>query len=345
VQTQETKKLFAAFPKNTLFFVGGVVRDFLLQKPCVDIDLATPFEPLEVVELLDKHNIFAIPTGLIYGTITASINGRQYQITSFRKDIKTDGRYAEVEFGGTMLEDSIRRDFTINAMYMDEGGKVYDFHDGQKDLLAKKIRFIGLAEARIKEDYLRILRLFRFDASYGSGILPQDLELCYKLADGLKFVSKERQTSELLKILTTGKNIFAAGFVLGGKVSLDKVYTSNPIAILAAIHLKDGVKTDLALSNKQQLELDELIKIYNNHQSDNHILYHYGNARFIDLLFLQKTLKEVDITNRLEYANNFIKKPLPITGDDLLKRGLKGKEVGDELTRLTELWIANNFSL
>ena len=184
-------------------YVGGAVRDTLLGLAVKDIDMATPLEPPVVIERLTAAGIRSVPTGLAHGTVTALTAGGPVEITTLRRDVSTDGRHATVAFSQSWQEDAARRDFTINALYADPHDlSVHDYFGGLDDLAARRLRFIGEAEARIREDYLRILRYFRFQARFGS--LPADPAAeaaCARLAHGLKGLSRERIASELLLLL------------------------------------------------------------------------------------------------------------------------------------------------
>lgn len=184
-------------------YVGGAVRDTLLGLAVKDIDMATPLEPQTVIARLTAAGIRSVPTGLAHGTVTAVLASGPVEITTLRRDVSTDGRHATVAFSQEWAEDAARRDFTINALYADpQGLTVHDYFGGLADLAARRLRFIGDPEQRIREDYLRILRYFRFQARFGS--LPADVAAeaaCSALAPGLKGLSRERIASELLMLL------------------------------------------------------------------------------------------------------------------------------------------------
>ena len=210
LQLPEVEKVFKAFGENSIFLVGGCVRDTLMKKSVTDIDFATPCEPLEVIEILNKSEINYIDIGIKFGTVTAIIDDKKYEITSFRKDISTDGRHAEVEFSKEMEADAARRDFTINALYVDKDCKIYDFYNGQEDLENTILRFIGDPQARIKEDYLRIMRFFRFLASNTAQSFEDDLLTILKTeAPNLSIISKERLWDEFTEILKSENPITA----------------------------------------------------------------------------------------------------------------------------------------
>ncbi len=183
--------------------VGGCVRDSLLNREVKDVDIATTLEPNTVIEILNRNNIRYVPTGIEHGTITAIINSKTYEITTLRRDVSTDGRRADVVFTLDWYKDAQRRDFTCNALYCDIDGNVYDvLGTGIEDTLAHRIVFVGNPETRIKEDYLRILRFFRINATIGRGDFdPRGLEACKALKDGIQNISPERIWSEMKRIL------------------------------------------------------------------------------------------------------------------------------------------------
>ncbi|TNK94464.1 poly(A) polymerase [Wolbachia endosymbiont of Leptopilina clavipes] len=182
--------------------VGGCVRDSILQRDIHDIDLATNLLPNQAVKALKLRNIKTIPTGLKHGTITAILNKRSFEITTLRHDVKCNGRHAKVEFTNDWQADASRRDFTFNALYADKYGHIYDYFGGIQDLKARKLNFIGNAEDRIKEDYLRILRAFRFHAKICIGDLSDEiLDVCKKHSHMIQNLSGERIREEIFKLL------------------------------------------------------------------------------------------------------------------------------------------------
>ncbi len=195
--------LIAALGPGKARYVGGAVRDALLGLAVKDIDIATLLEPPEVIALTTAAAIRTIPTGIAHGTVTAVLPGGPVEITTLRRDLTTDGRHATVSFATAWRDDAARRDFTINALYADPAsGEISDFFGGLDDLAARRVRFIGDARARIREDHLRILRYFRFQARFGS--LPADGEAeaaCAELAATLKGLSRERIAMELFNLL------------------------------------------------------------------------------------------------------------------------------------------------
>ncbi|UNE53750.1 CCA tRNA nucleotidyltransferase [Bartonella machadoae] len=182
--------------------VGGAVRNQLLGQPISDIDIATTCLPQQVIMRVEEAGFKAIPTGIAFGTVTVVSPSCCYEITTLRSDIETDGRHAKVAFGRDWKKDARRRDFTINALYCDAEGHLYDDVGGLNDIASRTVRFIGIAENRIREDYLRILRFFRFFAWYGAGRPDvQGLKACVGLKDGLQKLSSERIWGEMKKLL------------------------------------------------------------------------------------------------------------------------------------------------
>ena len=208
-KSKEIKKLFKVIEKGkekktqVAMFVGGCVRKFLNNEAIDDIDIATIFSPEELKEKFKNTEFKTIDTGLEHGSITITINSNKFEITTLRKDIETDGRHAEVEYTDDWQQDSSRRDFTINSIYMDSKGKLFDPQNGINDLKEKKIKFIGESSKRIEEDYLRIIRFIRFSIHYNSTVSDSDIIKAVKInLNGVKHLSKERILNELYKIFS-----------------------------------------------------------------------------------------------------------------------------------------------
>ena len=185
-------------------FVGGCVRNALLAMPVADVDIATDARPEAVTALAEQAGFKVVPTGIDHGTVTVIAEGIPHEVTTFRRDVATDGRRAVVAFATRIEDDAMRRDFTMNALYAEADGRVIDPLGGLPDLIARRMRFVGTAEARIAEDYLRILRFFRFHAWYGDpdqGIDPEGLAACATLSAGLETLSAERVGAEMRKLL------------------------------------------------------------------------------------------------------------------------------------------------
>jgi len=203
-------QIFSALGQDNVRFVGGCVRDAWLNKSSSDIDLATIHHPDKVMELLQRAGVRSIPTGIDHGTITAVCDGDVFEITTLRQDVSCDGRHADVVFTDDWKQDAARRDFTINALSMSLDGKIYDYFSGIEDLEKGKVRFVGDANQRIEEDYLRILRLFRFQAWYGiSEISETQLTACQKHARKITKISRERIAIEMRKLCSAPNPSYA----------------------------------------------------------------------------------------------------------------------------------------
>ena len=201
---REVKILFKIFDSQ-IRLVGGCVRDLLMNKKVNDFDFACKLLPQEIVEILHKNKVKFAPTGIKFGTITAVLNGKNFEITTLRKDEEENGRHCKPEFINDYFLDAARRDFTINALYLDSAGLVYDYFNGISDLKKQKVRFIGDANKRISEDYLRILRFFRFSCEYGKSLDIKGLAACVAQKENLKKLSRERIRNEFLKIIFSKK--------------------------------------------------------------------------------------------------------------------------------------------
>jgi poly(A) polymerase len=185
-------------------YVGGSVRDALLERETQDVDIAVTLPPNAILTLLEQAGIRALTTGITHGTVTAVVEGKPYEITTLRRDTACDGRHASVAFTDSWREDAARRDFTMNALYADSEGRLYDYFGGWEDAKAGRVRFIGEAAQRITEDYLRILRFFRFYAGYGKGAPDVEaLAACNAHRDGIARLSGERIHKEMFRLLAT----------------------------------------------------------------------------------------------------------------------------------------------
>ncbi len=182
--------------------IGGAVRNVLIGEPVSDVDFATTLAPEEVTARVKAAGLKAVPTGLAHGTVTVVVGKRGHEVTTLRRDVETDGRHAVVAFTDSFEEDALRRDFTINQLSLSTDGALHDYAGGLDDLKARRVRFIGDPERRIREDYLRILRFFRFSARYGEGPFDEEgLSACAALAEGMAILSRERVWAELAKLL------------------------------------------------------------------------------------------------------------------------------------------------
>jgi poly(A) polymerase len=364
-------------------FVGGSVRNALMGEPMSDIDIATVETPEKAQALLEAKGIKVVPTGIAHGTITAVMPSRHYEITTLRVDVATDGRHADVAFTGDWLEDARRRDFTINALYADADGTVHDpLGTGMADLEARRVRFIGDASARITEDYLRVLRFFRFHAWYGVGELDADgLKACADARNGLTQLSGERVRDELLKIAAADKaglafrQMAAAGIlpiVMPEASRLDRfeqlvdieanqLFTSDPLLRLGSMCDLDKVgveelATRLRFSNRDRARLvamqTDLTKIvaYLSIREVRKALYVIGAQCFKDRVMLGWAGDRPGHNNfqwraMLAMADSWQKPEFPLTGQMIKAAGVpEGPDIGRISREVEEWWIDSDFT-
>lgn len=354
--------------------VGGTVRDYLAGEPLGDLDIATPLQPETVMQRLTDAGIRAIPTGIDHGTVTAISDHLPIEITTLRRDVSTDGRRATVAFSEDWREDASRRDFTINALSVDPEGRLYDYFDGLRDLEAGEIRFIGTAGERIREDYLRILRFFRFHARFGKGDPPTDgLAACRLHAARLAGLSGERIRQELLKLLETGNPVSAVAAMseigvfqvlfdcdaapdrMDRLIGLEREYGQPPDALrrLASL-LPAGVGasvTERLRASRQ--ERDRLVGLLDvapplgdpARASDRtRTLYRLGPDRTSDLALLHAAEAPGDgaVGLWIAAARKWTRPTLPVCGDDVLGLGTpRGRKVGELLAQVEDWWLEN----
>ena len=365
-------------------FVGGCVRKSISGENIEDIDLATILEPNEVKKRLGKKDIKVIETGISYGTVTAILNNKKFEITTLRKDVSTDGRHANVEFTSSWEEDASRRDFTINAIYVDIEGRIFDPLNGISDLQNGIIKFIGSPKERIQEDYLRILRYFRFFAQYSKTGHDMDaIQSIRRCINGLNKISNERIFTELKKILSL-KNInslfinnkskqiilnifpqFKYHERLTNIAKLDQSLRNkyNYDLILAVLILDQSNNYEFfcykyKISNKIKNKFKNISKNLENlknkkfylEENIKKLIYFTDKDAVKDLLLfaicVNNEVKVSSIVKLLDYANTCKIPKFPISGDYLKKHGYEtGRELGKKLKSLEEKWIQNHFIL
>jgi poly(A) polymerase len=352
--------------------VGGAVRDSLLGLPVADVDLATPLLPDEVTRRLERHAIKAVPTGLDHGTITAVSNGQNFEITTLRRDVSTDGRRATVAFSTDWREDAARRDFTINALYADpETGEIFDYFGGLADLKVGTVRFIGDADTRIAEDHLRILRFFRFHARFGRAA-PDTAAIaaCAKSASSLMALSRERINDELSKLLALPEpltsvelmqqhGIFAAflpevigdaGPSLARLLQREQLVKAQPKfgrrmnAILPAVsEIVEKVAARLKMSNRQRQEL--MVRASQSLDDDGNakpLAYRIGIEIARDICLLRGSNEQWQSAYRA--LDDWAIPTFPIGGGQLIERGLNaGPDVAKCLQKVEAVWISEGF--
>ena len=381
---RRVRRLLAALQSRgrTVRFVGGCVRDAILAREVGDIDLATPDRPETVGELLNAAGIAVLPTGLEHGTVTAVVDGARYEITTLRRDVETDGRHARVAFTGDWAADAARRDLTINALYCDPDGTLHDPVGGVADLEAGRIRFVGDAEARIREDYLRILRYFRFLAWYGrTPPQAEALAACARLAPGMARLSGERIAAEMLRLLAAPAAASATGLMaehgvlaalapeLGGIERLralcafeEAAGEADPLRRLSAL-IVGGGDAARAVAHRFRLSRAQRRRLETNARGSGLVSramapravrvahYRLGRRAATDLLllaFAEGGDVERDgarLAGQLAMLAEREAPALPLDGRDLQRAlGLEaGPEVGRMLAVLEDWWIAGDF--
>jgi len=379
------KKIFTSIenysPEAEVRYVGGCVRKILNQEIVDDIDLATNLDPNHVKEALTQNKIKFYETGIEHGTITAIVENEKYEITSLRSDISTDGRHAKVKFTKDWLKDAERRDFTINAIYSDLNGNLFDPFDGANDLKNGRIVFVGDAEKRIKEDYLRVLRYIRFFIQYSKENHDQKIiKYIKKNLNGVSKLSPDRLLSEFKKIFSSCdlekfcadnfsyeiiKLIFPQfkGLVYFKNLnhqSSEKLYKLDFIFVLSLLIIDDTDNTEyfiykFNISKKDQKRILNIKNFYLNKNKINSknlwvILYRYGKESLNDILnYKIYTSKKIDknLIKHLEFFQDKEVPVFPVKGEDLIQKFNipEGKKIGDNLKLIEDVWLENNFKI
>jgi poly(A) polymerase len=347
-------------------YVGGAVRDELLEIRVSDVDLATRLRPNEVVERLEAARIKAVPTGIEHGTITAVSDGQPVEVTTLRRDVETDGRRATVDFTDDWMADAARRDFTINALSADPlTGELFDYFGGLEDLEARRVRFIGDPLQRIAEDHLRILRFFRFHARFGRGDPdPAALEACRARSNDLMALSRERIADELLKLLDVADPLPTVAVMLKHGIlrpvlpeigterllRLEALVASeteagiepDPLRRLAALlpadpAVADDIATRLKLSNKARKRL-ACAAVEDLSSSPRALAYRVGKDCGIDRLLLAGKTADAREISGWEVPR------LPVSGGALIEKGLgQGPIVARTLRAIENVWVERGF--
>tara|TARA_Y100000996_G_C22511477_1_gene638569 strand:+ start:39 stop:1313 length:1275 start_codon:yes stop_codon:yes gene_type:complete len=370
--------------ESEIRYVGGCLRKIINKEKVDDIDLATNLEPKKICEALKKNNIDYYESGIEHGTITALLDKHKFEITSLRRDIFTDGRHAKVEFSSNWKDDASRRDFTINCIYCDQNGNLFDPYNGKKDLENGVIKFIGDSDKRIKEDYLRILRYIRFFLIYSKK--AHDLNLVKKLKiniDGIKKLSKERLLDELKKIikfdllrkLQKDKLSFELvslifpelkkiNFLSKIDQNINDILKKNDFIFLVSLMIIDGTDNPDYFLYKFNISKNDQarIKVIDNFYKEtinsktftenniNKVFYYKGKDSVIDILNygLITFKKKTNIINELKklYENKTIP-TMPVNAEMLMSKYdiPKGKQIGLKLRLIEEEWVNNGFKI
>ncbi|WP_298259168.1 CCA tRNA nucleotidyltransferase [uncultured Litoreibacter sp.] len=346
------------------FFVGGCVRNALLGVPVSDIDITSAAPPDIVTATATSAGLKVIPTGIEHGTVTVMSGGIAHEITTFRRDVETNGRHAEVAFSTSLTEDATRRDFTMNALYADRTGKVTDPVGGLQDLEARRLRFIGDPDARISEDYLRILRFFRFHAWYGDAAQGLDMEAlaaCASAAEGLDDLSAERIGAEMLKLLRAPDPSQAIAAMAQAGILLRVMPGADAKALPILVHLEnghlpdaarrvaclggDGLKDRWRLSKRDAARVDLLRDLIGADCSIAEVAYRQGEAVAWDVALLRGALFEQPIPpSTAATIKTAIAAEFPLSATDLMPQ-LQGQALGTKLKECEARWIASGFTL
>ncbi len=362
-------------------FVGGAVRDALLGKEVADIDIATPLLPDDVTARLKSAGLGAVPTGIEHGTVTAVSNGKPFEVTTLRRDVVTDGRHAVVAFTTDWAQDAQRRDFTMNALYADAQGEIFDTVGGVEDLKAGRVRFVGDARARIREDYLRILRLFRFHAWYGKGEMDSDaLHAAAAEKGGLTQLAGERVAKEMLRLLEADdpapvlRQMAASGILADmltgnlnvarlerlARIDAEAFFKPDAILRLAALLPSEAAEARAVakawrLSNADTDRLADIagarekIVSYLSVKEVRKLLYRLDARRFKDRVFLKwaQDPKESNAINwrmLLAVADAWERPRFPLGGGEVMLAGVpEGPLIGRILAEVEEWWIDADF--
>lgn len=361
--------------------VGGAVRNALLGEPHGDVDIATTALPDEVIRRVEAAGFKAVPTGVEHGTVTVVAAGRPFEVTTLREDVETFGRHAKVVFGRDWKRDAARRDFTINALSLSRDGTVHDYVGGLADIEARRVRFIGDAARRIAEDYLRILRFFRFHAAYGEGSPdPQGLAACIEARAGLEQLSRERVRMEILKLLVAKHAVPTLALmtetglleqVLGGvpllascanmvKLEAALALAADPVRRFGALAVSviedaERLRDRLRLTNAEYERLASMADgwwqvsaSWSEHDA-RVLLYRLGSTRFTDRVLLAWTRAPEGAQDRSWHRlatlpARWSAPVFPLKVADFMARGVpKGPRLGAALAAAEEAWIAADF--
>jgi poly(A) polymerase len=345
------------------YFVGGCVRNALLNAPVADIDITSAATPDAVSSAAKDAGLKVIPTGIDHGTVTVISGGIPHEITTYRRDIETDGRHAEVAFSSSMKEDAARRDFTINALYADRHGVVSDPMGGLPDLEARRFKFIGDADARIAEDYLRILRFFRFHAWYGDPALGLDVDAlaaCAAGADGLEGLSAERVGAEMKKLLRAPDPAPAVATMAQSGILARVMTGADTKALPILVHLEADREPNLArrvtclggqnlkeqwrLSNSEASEIDLLRDLIGASAGLAEVAYRHGAGTAWDAALLRGALfeqpLEVGTDAKIDAG---VQAVFPVKAADLMPK-FEGPALGARLKELETRWIDEGFT-
>ncbi|NJS37845.1 MAG: CCA tRNA nucleotidyltransferase [Rhodobacteraceae bacterium] len=345
-------------------FVGGCVRNALLGEPVADVDLATDATPKNVTNIAEQAGFKVIPTGFDHGTVTVIAAGKPHEVTTFRRDVETDGRRAVVAFSTNIAEDAARRDFTMNALYADRNGTVRDPLNGLPDLQARHVRFVGDPETRIREDYLRILRFFRFHACYGNaaeGLDPEALAACAAFSAGLETISKERIGAEMRKLLSAPDPAPALASMAAAGVLAQILPGADPRTLAALVYLEGATSnralrrlavlggedpaTALRLSRSEARDLAQLRDAIGSMHSPAALGWQLGANLGADAILARAaTLGTLPPQDWQAQVARGAAATFPVSATDLMP-ALQGEALGTRIKALEAQWLASNLTL
>ncbi|SPH23580.1 CCA-adding enzyme [Defluviimonas aquaemixtae] len=346
------------------YLVGGCVRNDLIGQPVADIDIATDARPERVLQLAERAGIRAVPTGVDHGTVTLVAEGEPHEVTTFRRDVETDGRRAKVVFSTDIAEDAARRDFTMNALYADAGGEVVDPLGGLADLTARRVRFVGDADARIREDFLRILRFFRFHAWYGdpeAGMDADALAACASNADGIETLSRERIGHEMRRLLGAPDPAPAVAAMQALGILARLLPGAEGRALAPLIALEAGMAPDwvrrlavlggqgrcdaLRLSRDEARRLDLLSEAIGSTAAPAELAYHHGPEIARDALLSRAAVLGTALPEDWSReVGRGASARFPVSAADLMPE-YSGPALGARLKELEARWVASGFRL
>ena len=344
--------------------VGGCVRNGLLGMAIDDIDIATDARPETVMALAKTAGLRVVPTGIDHGTVTVIAGGKPHQVTTFRRDVETDGRRAVVAYSTLIDEDAMRRDLTMNALYADASGLVIDPLGGLPDLKARRVRFVGDAEARIREDYLRILRFFRFHAAYGDqslGLDPEGLAACAANSAGIETLSRERLGHEMRKLLAAPDPAPAVAAMQAAGILAQVLPGADARALAPLVHLEADLRPDalrrlaalggespalaLRLSRDEARRLEVLRDGIGSAAGAAELAYRHGAELARDILLARGAVFGQPLPADYQAAiTKGAAAKFPVCAADLASE-LSGPALGRRLKALEARWIASGFEL
>jgi poly(A) polymerase len=366
IQHPGTQALCAALAAEGFraLFVGGCVRNALLGVPVADIDISTDALPETVTNIANRAGFRVVPTGLEHGTVTVLAHGEAHEVTTFRRDVETNGRHAVVAFSTDVTEDAARRDFTMNALYAESSGLVIDPLGGLPDLLARRLRFVGDAEARIREDYLRILRFFRFHAVYGDpdgGLDAEGYAACAANAEGIDELSRERVGAEIRKLLGARDPAPSVAAMAQAGILARVLPGADSRALAPLVHLEGGLPPRwqrrlaviggvdpadaLRLSRADSVSIGRVRAEIGTAKTAAGLGWKLGQAEAEDVILCRSVLLEFPLPPDWQAEiERGIQASFPVTAADLMP-ALQGAALGAKLREIESRWLASGLTL